>query len=247
MKMKELEEKSGIGRETIRYYIREGLLPEPDRPKTNVAIYSEHHLRRLTLIRTLQRERFLPLGVIRRLIEQAGDREPDMVPGLFGLDIMLANRLGADTGRSMVDINKVSEDSGMPLAEIREMAAAGIVALAQTSDGKTTLSPHDAALLCAWRNIQALGFTTQKGYGPSYLKKYADLADAMAALEVNAFYDQLADGMDTDTASAMASAAIPQALDVFGQLRTKALLTRIAERNAEAMAVPTTTSNRKRA
>ena len=34
MKMKELEDRSGIGRETIRYYIREGLLPEPERPKS---------------------------------------------------------------------------------------------------------------------------------------------------------------------------------------------------------------------
>ena len=29
MKMRELEQRSGAGRETIRYYIRMGLLPEP--------------------------------------------------------------------------------------------------------------------------------------------------------------------------------------------------------------------------
>ena len=39
MKMKELERETGVGRETIRFYIREGLLPEPERPKRNVAAY----------------------------------------------------------------------------------------------------------------------------------------------------------------------------------------------------------------
>ena len=54
MKMKELEAATGIGRETIRYYIREGLLPEPVRPKRNVATYGREHVKRLNLIRRLQ-------------------------------------------------------------------------------------------------------------------------------------------------------------------------------------------------
>ena len=36
LKMKDLEEVTGVGRETIRFYIRQGLLPEPDRPKKMV-------------------------------------------------------------------------------------------------------------------------------------------------------------------------------------------------------------------
>ncbi len=236
MKMKELEEKSGIGRETIRYYIREGLLPEPDRPKTNVAIYSADHLRRLNLIRTLQRDRFLPLGVIRRLIEEAGDREPDMVPGLFGLEIMLANQLGAQSTRAPVDIEKLSEECGMPVPEIRQMGTEGIITLIEGPDGKTTISAQDATLMTNWARVQAIGFEAAKGYGAPYLKQYQALAEAMAELDVTAFYERLADNLDTDSASALAAKAIPQALEVFGHLRTKAILHKIAERNAQVMA-----------
>jgi len=32
MRMRELEVKTGVSRETIRYYIREGIVPEPERP-----------------------------------------------------------------------------------------------------------------------------------------------------------------------------------------------------------------------
>lgn len=235
MKMKELEEKSGIGRETIRYYIREGLLPEPDRPKTNVAIYSEDHLRRLDLIRTLQRERFLPLGVIRKLIEEAGDREPDMVPGLFGFEIMLADQLGAESTRSPVEIEKLSEDSGMPMEEIRAIADEGIITFTQSPGGKTVVSAQDAGIISNWAKVQSVGFSAEKGYGVEYLKQYNALAETLGDLDVTAFYERLAEHVDTDKASAMAAAAIPQSLEVFGHLRTKAILRKIAERNAEAL------------
>ena len=51
MKMAELERRSGVGRETIRYYIREGLLPEPERRARNVAVYGDVH----AAARTFQR------------------------------------------------------------------------------------------------------------------------------------------------------------------------------------------------
>ena len=54
MRMRELEKASGVGRETIRYYIREGLLPEPTRASRNSAFYSESHVARLRAIKRLQ-------------------------------------------------------------------------------------------------------------------------------------------------------------------------------------------------
>jgi DNA-binding transcriptional MerR regulator len=90
MRMRELEARSGVGRETIRFYIREGLLPEPARAARNSASYSEAHVTRLATIKRLQEERFLPLAVIRGLLDRDGvdgggsdaDRwlEPDAFP-----------------------------------------------------------------------------------------------------------------------------------------------------------------------
>ena len=37
MKMRELEQRTGVHRETIRVYLREGLIPEPERPRKTVA------------------------------------------------------------------------------------------------------------------------------------------------------------------------------------------------------------------
>lgn len=51
MRMRELEKRTGVGRETIRYYIREGLLPEPDRASRNSASYTDDHVARLKAIK----------------------------------------------------------------------------------------------------------------------------------------------------------------------------------------------------
>jgi len=63
MRMRELEKASGVGRETIRYYIREGLLPEPSRASRNSAFYSDDHVARLKAIKRLQgKVRYQPIG-----------------------------------------------------------------------------------------------------------------------------------------------------------------------------------------
>src|SRR5215470_18409262 len=68
LKMKDLERATGVGRESIRFYIREGLLPEPERPGRNVAWYDESFIDRIALIKDLQRKRYLPLQAIKALI-----------------------------------------------------------------------------------------------------------------------------------------------------------------------------------
>jgi MerR family mercuric resistance operon transcriptional regulator len=49
-----LAKSAGVGVETVRYYQRRGLLPEPPRPHGEVRRYSEADLRRLRFIRRAQ-------------------------------------------------------------------------------------------------------------------------------------------------------------------------------------------------
>lgn len=51
MKIGELAKKAGTTVETVRYYEKEGLLPEPDRALNNYRSYSAAHVERLRLIR----------------------------------------------------------------------------------------------------------------------------------------------------------------------------------------------------
>ena len=49
-----LAKAAGVGVETVRYYQRRGLLPEPARPPGEVRRYGEEDLRRLRFIRSAQ-------------------------------------------------------------------------------------------------------------------------------------------------------------------------------------------------
>lgn len=53
MRIKELSLSSGVSVPTIKYYLREGLLPAGDLVSKNQARYDDAHLRRLRLIRAL--------------------------------------------------------------------------------------------------------------------------------------------------------------------------------------------------
>lgn len=80
MRMAELCAQSGVARETIHFYLREGLLPRPEKGGRTVAYYGEPHLERLRLIRHLREDKYLPIAVIRRLLDSAAaERDLDVL------------------------------------------------------------------------------------------------------------------------------------------------------------------------
>jgi MerR family mercuric resistance operon transcriptional regulator len=71
-----LAKAAGVGVETVRYYQRRGLLPEPPRPPGEVRRYGEAEVKRLRFIRSAQAAGFT-LNEIRELLElDAADDRP---------------------------------------------------------------------------------------------------------------------------------------------------------------------------
>ncbi len=77
MKVSELSQRSGIPVATLKYYLREGLLPPGERLASNQASYDESHLRRLRLIRVLQEVGGLSLTAIQSVTRQLDAPEPE--------------------------------------------------------------------------------------------------------------------------------------------------------------------------
>jgi DNA-binding transcriptional MerR regulator len=69
--MSELAEASGVSAGTIKHYLREGLLPEPVRTSRNMAYYPPDFVERIRLIKRLQEERFMPLRLIKGVLDDA--------------------------------------------------------------------------------------------------------------------------------------------------------------------------------
>ncbi|WP_405913475.1 MerR family transcriptional regulator [Streptomyces sp. NBC_00963] len=73
MRLSELSELSGIPAATIKYYLREQLLPPGHRISATQADYDESHLRRLRLVRALIQVGRLPVATVREVLGHVDD------------------------------------------------------------------------------------------------------------------------------------------------------------------------------
>ncbi|CAN7462896.1 MerR family transcriptional regulator [Arthrobacter sp. LjRoot14] len=76
MQLKELSERSGVSAASIKYYLREGLLPAGAAVHATRAQYSARHVERLELIQALRRIVGLNIEQIRGLLRMADDGAP---------------------------------------------------------------------------------------------------------------------------------------------------------------------------
>ncbi|MCX3058242.1 MerR family transcriptional regulator [Streptomyces beihaiensis] len=73
MRLAELSERSGVSAGTIKYYLREGLLPPGQRISATQAAYDESHLRRLNLVRALIQIGGVPVATVREVLRHIDD------------------------------------------------------------------------------------------------------------------------------------------------------------------------------
>ncbi|MFK4069255.1 MerR family transcriptional regulator [Streptomyces sp. NPDC029674] len=82
MKLAELSRRSGIPTATIKYYLREGLLPPGHRVTATQAEYDESHLQRLRLVRALIQVGRVPVASAREVLTALEDEGLDHISRL---------------------------------------------------------------------------------------------------------------------------------------------------------------------
>ena len=226
MKMRELEQRSGVGRETIRYYIRMGLLPEPAKSKPNVADYADEHVRRLGVIKRLQAERYLPLSFIKQVLDRPNSGEIAALPGLEG---MLAASLGVATGNGGTRLAEAAAQAGLEPAELEVLARDGVVVV---HDG--ALAPLDLAIAKAWGRVKASGYNPDAGFFAEDARAYVEALEPLARREIERFYGRLTGSGSIEDAARLGQAGIEHINDLIALLRTRILLGLVVEMNARA-------------
>ncbi|MFB8145687.1 MerR family transcriptional regulator [Microbacterium sp. NPDC056003] len=82
MKISELAERGGVPVATVKYYIREGMLPRGVVTSATRAEYDDGHLARLKLIAALADVRGLPLARVRDILALVDEPDPDALTTL---------------------------------------------------------------------------------------------------------------------------------------------------------------------
>ncbi len=226
MRMRELEAASGVGRETIRYYIREGLLPEPLRTGRNAAVYGAEHVSRLKTIKRLQEERFLPLAVIRTLLD-ADDSERWLEPQAFPmLDTLLAARLGP--GSERIAYAEVVAQLGLSADQRAQIERDGVI----HADGDGMITARDAAILRLMDELDRIGFGNDAGDG--LMRFYLTFIDWITTQEIGVFFERTVGQVGEAKALDMAERGIAIVNELLSLMRTRALLTKLRERRRVA-------------
>ncbi|AWZ07729.1 MULTISPECIES: MerR family transcriptional regulator [unclassified Streptomyces] len=142
MRIGELSSRTGVPVPTIKYYVREGLLPAGLLSSPNQARYEEAHERRLRLIRGLLEVGKLPLSAIGEVLRAIDDQERS-VHKLLGsvADLLVPGHGGeadAETDLARAKVARIIERRGWQAdagSAAGEALAAALAALERAGHG----------------------------------------------------------------------------------------------------------------
>ena len=231
LKMKDLERATGVGRETIRFYIREGLLPEPARPGRNVAWYDGAFIERIQLIKELQQKRFLPLHAIKAILG-FGHALPtrNEVQTLLELDGKLFPPVAGLPAMPPTGLRDLAQRVRLPVTEIDRLARARAVSIIRR-DGERWLEGDDVGIVEVWAKVRHAGYSRDLGFSPDNVGLYVEFVEALAREELNVFTRGITGRVDAERARRMAEDGITMVNQLIALLRKRALLRYIAEGN----------------
>jgi len=171
VKISELVKRTQVSKETIHYYIREGLLPRPRKLGKNVADYGETYVERIRLIKEFQDHRFLPLSVIKRVLKyKKGSPERESFLQLHTdyfrpVDQLLPTEIAGED-----DFRK---ETGLSRRWLAKMEEWGIIT-PELREGQKIYSHDDVTLGKVIVDMDRIGLGPKDGFDPEALKHYRD-------------------------------------------------------------------------
>jgi DNA-binding transcriptional MerR regulator len=215
LKMSELAERSGVSAGTIKHYLREGLLPEPVKTSRNMAYYPPEFIERIRLIKRLQEERFMPLRLIKGVMEEG----PEHATAIVELEDRILERAAAASERTRVSRAEVKKRYEVPVNVLDRLEELEI--LTPNSRGYDS---DDVAIIEAISRFRAGGYDEQLGFTVYDTLRYREALGPLVEEEVRTLLDRLAAGVDVDRAAEIIAAGAEPLRDLVGALHSKLLL-----------------------
>lgn len=140
LKIGEIAKKSNVPPSTIRYYVRQGLLPEPNKVNKSMAYYDEGCIEKILAIRHLQERRYFPLSVIKNIL-----RRMEQGLSLTEAEAIEDAVFGAqpETCENPLDKTQFLEASGLSQDELQTALKIGIMIPYLQEKGRTVYNQED--------------------------------------------------------------------------------------------------------
>ncbi|MFE6081390.1 MerR family transcriptional regulator [Streptomyces virginiae] len=175
MKISELSRRTGVPVASIKYFLRQGLLPAGRATAATLAEYGEEHAQRLRLIKALTTLGGLSIAATREVlgaVDQAHSSESALGAVSYALPVPVAAQGAAGQ-------EAAPESQAQAAAE--EIAGAEVAQLLADLDWQApSTSPHVQGLTVALEELRRL----DAQYAPGELAAYAELAQSVARLDL---------------------------------------------------------------
>ena len=173
MKISELVKRTGVPKETIHFYIREGLLRKPRKSGVNSAEYNERYVDQIQLIKDLRDNYYLPIPEIRKIVKNFKKQSPsDQAISQFHsrffrpADRLYINEIfGRDAFR---------QETGIGRKWLQKAEEWGLIKPEVLDSGDVVYSPDDVAVGKLMVDMDRLGFGPKDGHDPEDLRHIAE-------------------------------------------------------------------------
>jgi len=233
LKIGELADACGLPISTIRHYINEGLLGKPQKTSKNMAYYDKDSIPKVSFIKQLQDELFLPLKVIKKLFFSREELTYDDYELIMEVKRRLAELSELLPEISAIPHSKVMRHIALTEEEMTEIEERGALSPA-TKDGEKYYDEVDYRLIKALSNFRALGFTADLGITADDFDIYLRLIREMVRSETQLFIERIAKGKTADVIVELVRKGIPAINEVISSLHHKVIMDEL--RNLEKMA-----------
>jgi DNA-binding transcriptional MerR regulator len=184
MRIGELAEAAGVSVQTIHYYIRDGLLPPPVKTAPNMAYYGAQYIEEIRLIKELQQTRYLPLAVIKLVLQAKREGQDVRHLGEMRLTIEEFFRpTDPEEGPAPVTAIELVAITGMSVPTIEALEGIGLLVPVTVTDGKR-YDGVDVRIARAAKKLLELGLE------PSDLRCYGKYVEALR-LESSVMHEKL--------------------------------------------------------
>ena len=218
LKMSELAERSGVSAGTIKHYLREGLLGGEGtivRTSRNMAWYAPELVERVKLLKRLQEERFMPLKLIRGVVES----DPERMRALIELeDRILEHATAAQEGERM-SAAEAQRRFDLPSNVLQRLAELDV--LSPTSRG---YDADDVAIMKAISRFRAGGYDEALGFTVYDTLRYRDALAPLVEEEVRTLLDRLAGEVEPERAIEIIASGAEPLRELIGAMHSKQLL-----------------------
>ncbi len=169
MKISQLVKRTGVPKETIHFYIRQGLLRKPRKSGVNSAEYNESYVDQIQLIKDLRDNYYLPIPEIKKIVKDFRKQSPsDQAISQFRsrffrpADRLFANEIkGRDAFR---------QETGLKKKWLIKAEEWGVITPDVPEDGEVVYSPDDVAIGKLMVDMDRLGFGPKDGHDPEDLR-----------------------------------------------------------------------------